>query len=276
LPAIEAGVNANAVQTITGNSKILYTDNDFLEAEACQSFTGCVTEIDGLLGQNMVISLDCTKLAALHLAISRRVIRLAISKLRSSQNSLANITAKHVQSVLELVHMQSGKEIHIPGMVVYKEYKNIVISVQKPLPRLGSYFLTLSYSTEIPEIGMTIALSKAPPNKLLPPNPKNPILHCTKTFEYDIVGGEIILRSRCAGDKIVLGGSKPFTKKLQDYFTDTKTPKHKRDMVPVLACGSDVLWVLDNKSPVNSKYVYRQLTNYKNPLWVSLWRDADD
>jgi tRNA(Ile)-lysidine synthase len=47
------------------------------------------------------------------------------------------------------------------------------------------------------------------------------------------------------------------SKKLQDYFVDEKIPRHRRDTVPILLSGNDVLWVVglrtDNRFlPVNA------------------------
>ena len=38
-----------------------------------------------------------------------------------------------------------------------------------------------------------------------------------------------------------LGGK---LKKLKDYFIDMKIPADKRDGIPLLACGSDIIWVI--------------------------------
>jgi len=96
-----------------------------------------------------------------------------------------------------------------------------------------------------------------------------------------MVKGPVFLRARRPGDRIVLGGAKPFTKKLQDYFTDKKIQKQRRDSIPIIACGSDVMWVLDEsvnesvneKSTASAKY-YSSDEN-KNLCWISFWRDIN-
>jgi tRNA(Ile)-lysidine synthase len=204
---------------------------------------------------------------------------MAIAHVRGGAH---NITAAHVQAVLSLLHRQSGKAMHIPGLVAYKEYGRIAIAVPAPPKAFGTYALSVPMAIDIPELQGTLTLSHTAPNKLQPPNAKNTIMGCTKVFEYGIVEEALFLRPRRPGDRILLSGAKPFTKKLQDYFTDAKIPKHQRDAIPVLACGSDVLWVLDKKGPTSEKYSPRgdgtpgQEKKYKNPLWVTLWRDADD
>jgi len=265
LPAIEAAVNPQVVQTIAKNAAWLRADEEYLENMTMQAFVDCAEEIV----QPNSISLKAEKLAALPLSISRRVIRVAIAHVKAG---LFNITISHIQAILDLLLMKSGKEVHLPGLIVYKAYSHIIISAPVPLIRFDTYRLSLPSTLDIPELGMTISLSQTEPDKFHPPDPKKSILHCTKAFEYGIVTEMLILRSRRPGDKIVMRGAKPFTKKLQDYFTDAKIPRHKRDTIPILACGSDVLWVLDEKGPTSAKYSPVE-GKYKNPFWVSLWSD---
>jgi tRNA(Ile)-lysidine synthase len=52
---------------------------------------------------------------------------------------------------------------------------------------------------------------------------------------------ELCIRTRKQGDVIALAHG---NKKLQDFFVDEKVPKINRDKWPILAKGSDVLWVL--------------------------------
>jgi len=270
LPAIASAVNPNAIQTIAKNAAWLRADEEYLESAAMQAFADCISEAS----ETAFVSVNAEKLATLPLAISRRVIRIAISHI---QAGLSNITTIHIQSILDLLPMKSGKEVHLPGLIAYKEYAHIVISVPVPSAKFGTYPLSVPSTQDIRELGMTITLSQTQPDKFHPSIAKKPILYCTNAFEYGIVIDKLILRPRRPGDKIIMKSAKPFTKKLQDYFSDTKTPRHKRDTIPVLACGSDILWVLDEKGPVSAKYAPGWgAEKYENPVWVSLWRDADD
>jgi len=51
---------------------------------------------------------------------------------------------------------------------------------------------------------------------------------------------DAVLRARMPGDRMALPGG---TRKLQDVLVDAKVPARKRDSVPVIAVGSDVLWL---------------------------------
>ena len=288
LPAMENAVNPQTVQTIAKNTAWLREEDSYLESLATEAFLECKESgCDHVSNPtcHMYVALNVQKLISLPLAISRRVIRIALHKCNNGSANQADYTSIHIQSLLNLAAMKSGKEIHLPGLIAYKEYSQIIIAPHAVQVKPMSYPLLIPSKTYIPELNITITLSQTPPEEfenstgpiLIPVefnNLKNHNLLCTKSFDYGKVDKTLILRTRMPGDKIIFSTTKSttFTKKLQDYFTDTKTPKHVRDTIPLLACGSEVLWVMDEKGPVSAKYSSKN----QNPFWVSLWRDADD
>ena len=63
-----------------------------------------------------------------------------------------------------------------------------------------------------------------------------------KWFDYDKITDVMELRTRRIGDYITLkGGGRKTVKSL---MIDEKIPAAKRDRIPLLAIGSDVLWVV--------------------------------
>jgi len=271
LPSIEAATGIDAIQTIAKNIVQLRRDAEYLDVIAHEAFLDCiVTPME-----SQCTALDAEKLAALHPAISTRVIRRAIP-------NLTNITSIHTNAILSLATKKSGSAIHIPGIVARKEYSNIILIPSLSTDAAVPHFAPIPLS--IPSIhninGQTISLTKIPPDKFLPPDLKKPKLLCTKSFDYGMVIGTISLRTRKPGDKIILHNTrtlgdssmpKTFTKKLQDYFTDKKTPKHKRDSISVLACGSDILWIMDENNLTSTKYSPQTGCDL---FWVSIWSDT--
>lgn len=146
--------------------------------------------------------------------------------------------------------------------------------------------LTIPGKTSIAGIGWTIIAALQPARKLAcacvsykplsygMKNYKKLNLVCTKSFDYDKVMREIVFRTRNPGDKIIMQGATPFTKKLQDYFSDKKVEKHKRDAIPVLAIDSDILWILDDKKPISAKYAVSQDTKNVLYLYIIAERNA--
>jgi len=250
LPAMETAINPKAVRTIATNTTWLRAEEEYIEEIAQETLIACTVK---------EIGLSIPKLENLHPAIARRVIRLFIAQYRQ----LSDITVKHVQAVLDLTRAKTGKEAHIPGLIARREYACLTLTIPTEATSFGEYKLT--DAVFIPPLGKTISLTHTTPNK-------KPL--CTKIFDYDMVKEPLVLRTRHSGDKITLGGNLPFTKKLQNYFIDEKIPKAKRDSIPIIASGSDVLWIMDSKNTVSSKYSPHQ--DSKNLCWVNIWSDTDD
>ncbi|MCL2217689.1 MAG: tRNA lysidine(34) synthetase TilS [Defluviitaleaceae bacterium] len=283
IPMLQAHANSNVAVTIARNAAWLKADEDFLEATAKK----ILDDLD-----KGFLSLDSTGLVELPEAISRRVIRLAIAQAKGAgaglhsggsilagHRHLADISSAHVMAVLSLAKGHSGREVHIPGLVVKKEYSKLnFAAAKKASPSAESaakgcgfcHLLKPDSSIYIPEIGKTLTLTSVPPDFAHPPDSKMPILYCTKAFKYDMVDmNNSYIRTRRPGDSIVLGNATHrFTKKLQDYFTDAKIPASLRDSVPLLASGSDILWIIDIDR-VSEKY--KPGTNPGELIWVTVW-----
>jgi tRNA(Ile)-lysidine synthase len=60
------------------------------------------------------------------------------------------------------------------------------------------------------------------------------------------------LRSRLHGDSIAL--AKSGRKKIKDEFIDRKIPKPVRETIPLLALGSDILWIMDSHGRTSGAY----------------------
>ena len=313
LPAIEAALNTNAVQTIANNTTWLRADEDLLNDMAQQAYENCCQNpFPQESGFAVFLPTGCSEtakqspsveskracthvsyrpiswqikdLAAMPVPIARRVIRHTISQI--SPTKLSNITSLHIQSIIDLLQKKTGAEVNLPGLCAYKTSTHIVLAQPDSIKKFGCYPLKLNHPQYIPELDMTISVTLT-----IPSPDKNQILHCTKSFDYGKVEGTLILRARQPGDTIYLG----FTKKIQNYFTDKKIPKQERDSIPILACGSDVLWVMDKHHPTSTKYRPAQearsrfvqanamafcrqttlLEHDNNICWVSLWRNAD-
>jgi tRNA(Ile)-lysidine synthase len=191
------------------------------------------------------ISCAIKNLNETHPAIKKRVIRVAIERARGD---LRDVTSAHIAAVLELTQAQSGREIHLPGVVVSKEYDKIIFR------RSGA-----TNKTTIENFRLKISDS--------PPNFEE--TRCTKAFSYDKITEKIVLRTRRDGDKISFrrGDGSFFSKKLQDFFTDKKIPKSERENIPLVAHGSDILWIAAEKNYFNAKF---EATDDEKKIFVTI------
>jgi len=259
LPLIEKSVNPQVKAIIARNAAWLRDDDEFLENIAMEAQKNC-------LNKNKI---DIEKLSALPPAISRRVIRQAIA----AAHNLQNIASSHIQAVIDLAHGETGKEIHIPGLVIKKEYSHLILQKNTPKPKGYCYEIKLNTPLHIPETNKIFTLTKTKPEETNPPGSKMPILYCTKAFECDIVTGLLKLRTRQKGDKIALKG---FSQKLQDYFVNTKTPRHERDTIPLVTINNDIICILDPKGRTSTRYFVKNQN--QEPIsekiyWATLWSD---
>jgi len=263
MQVIEQMVNPNAKAIIARNAEMLRDDEDFLARLSMEAYDDCATQ-----NAENQICLDAKKLTHLPESLGRRVVRMAIST-ALNKAYLPDISAKHVQAVLELARGHTGKVVHLPGIVVRNEYAKLIISDAEKIDHPHGFIYPIEVDTPlyISETGKIITLSQSPPQENSPPSLQNPILHCTKTFECDMVTGACLIRTRCPGDRIILEG---FSKKLQDYFTDAKIPKNARDLIPLLVIDSAIACILDKKGRVSANF-----KSGKQKYWLTLWSDDE-
>jgi len=247
IPLLTSQINPNAPATIARNAMHLRTDLDFLDESSKEAYTQVAN----------ANTLDISKLKNLHPALSQRVVRHAIAEARGSNT---DISATHVTAVLDLAFWSFGERIHIPGLVVKKEYNTLIFTVSDEQPAGFCYPLQPESSIYIPEINKTVTVSLAPPD----------VNHyCTKAFNYDMVDTtNSYIRTRQPGDRITLSNkSRKFTKKLQDYFTDAKIPASQRSKIPLIAVGNEIIWIMDKQNRINAKYT----ENTGKLIWITLW-----
>ena len=245
LPQLQEATNPQAIANIAASAQLLAQDRQYLDQLAEKAYmTSCAGD------SNYHID----KLIALPAPILSRVVRKIIGT--------HNITQKHIQAVINLIHGKTGKEINLPGLTLRKEYQHLVCPSTAPAESIRQTD-TNSYFVPSQRLNITIA------EKNITKSTKNRQILCAKAFKCDNIK-DITIRYRKPGDKIRFAN---FSKKLQDYFTDNKTPQYLRDKIPVVAIGSDILWILDEKSPTAHM---PEVSKIQNPVWVILWRDLDE
>ncbi|MCL1884366.1 MAG: tRNA lysidine(34) synthetase TilS [Defluviitaleaceae bacterium] len=233
LPMMEREVSPNARKAMVKNSALLRMDEEYMDGVAREAF-----EKNVIRGERMGIRLN--PLLELHPAIVGRVFRIAVSEVLGG--ATVDIYAGHIADVLRLAaEGHSGREIHLPRVIVSKEYDVLFFLADRGCAGF-SYTLPFNSCIYIPEIKKTVLVSDEQ-------------IACTKVFSCDKIKEPLLLRTRLPGDKLSFkdGSGRVFTKKLQDYFTDEKIPKGERDRMPLLAHGSDILWVTGTDR-TNAKY----------------------
>lgn len=91
---------------------------------------------------------------------------------------------------------------------------------------------------------------------------------CTKWFDYDKIKQSLKIRTRQTGDYLSIADreGKLIHQSLKDYMISHKIPRQERDIIPVLADGQHVMWLVGYRI---SEY-YKISENTKHILQVQL------
>jgi len=195
-------------------------------------------------------------------AVKRRILRYLISE----YFILKDIEFKHIEDIIKLAEKnRTGKAIDIKNhLCVRMEYGEIVIEKKKGnVRRNGIVPLNMENSTVFMHGGVQFHCEAAWPHEvdMLRKAPNE------EYFDYDKFPKDAVVRFRCDGDVIhplnFIG-----RKKLKSYLSDKKIPVGKRDFIPLVADGKNILWVTgygisdDAKIDENTRKVLK--ITYKN------------
>ncbi|MBI4733665.1 MAG: tRNA lysidine(34) synthetase TilS [Rubrobacteridae bacterium] len=189
------------------------------------------------------------------LAVRRRLIRRGIAEVKSD---LRGIEFAHIEKVMDgLANQPAHVSVDMPGgIVVFSEYEQLIITKRDRIAEpfsgqaINERLLKVPGMTVIDEIGAEITAEFIDP-AILKFEKNGMIAH----LDADKIEGRLIVRSRRPGDSFRPFGSEG-EKKLQDYFVDVKLARRKRDRVPVITMGEDIVWVagyrMDNRFRVTA------------------------
>ena len=155
--------------------------------------------------------------------------------------SLANITEEHLEKLLELFEMQTGKEIHLPYRIgAERTYEGIRMFFREERVSLKPVEITGEGTYVFGGLTFQVSVEPWDERKIFP------IKNYTKCFDYDKITGKVFLRTRESGDYLEINKNHG-RKSLQDYLVNEKVPKDERDRVVLFGCGSHILWVVGRR-----------------------------
>ena len=139
-----------------------------------------------------------------------------------------DITREHLQQIISLGDMESGKCVDLPyEMVAERVYDRIVIR-KKDADSEEERSVVGKIETEVFNYDDDISISKK---------------EYTKMIDYDKIKNALCLRLPQPDDYIVIS-SEGGRKKLSRYFTGEKVERSKRGSVPVVADGDEIVWIV--------------------------------
>lgn len=259
MPYIRENYNPNIVDTLWRTSEIAAIDSEFLDQYAEKAYNKMVKK-----KKEYSIVLDGNLFKDQHVSIQQRILRNCILHIN---HDLQGFTKTHITSILNLfVEGATGKKIDISNHIEARtNYEELVITKkQASINKAFSYKLKLEGNTYIKELGFKIKTQIISVDKI-DINIKDRFI---KYFDYDKLQGELLVRNRKAGDRFVPLGMKG-NKKIKDYFIDEKISKEKRDEIPLITDGKEIMWIAGYR--ISDLYKVTRAT--KNVLKIKLIED---
>ena len=257
IPYISKKLDTDFVESICSMSEILREDNDFLQQAAYDAYKQCIT-----LESRERVNLDVKKLISFHPALLARVIRHAIKHVKGDLKGIESI---HVKSVKELaINGRTGAQIHLPeNLRAEKSYNTLSIYCRDDQEVCSDFEAELKIPGKVcfDEEGFSITASLEETAGNSARYSKVPNSSYEQFFDYDKLKGGIYIRNRKNGDIFKPYGAKG-SKKLKEYFIDNKIPRHLRDRIPLIAQGSNIVWIIGYK--ISDKFKVTE--NTKNVL----------
>lgn len=240
IPQMEA-INSNAIKHICDIADEAGRNYEFVHDKA----VGCMAEYGKYDDAEKGVILDIDKIAKKDRVLLEYMVREAIIKTAGKQKDIGR---KHIMSVVDLMYRETGKAVYLPyGIVARKSYGRLIIS--------RGVVDNIKYDIEISEPGTYDVPGHGSLNVSLLKKDNVAVVSkkiYTKMVDYGKIHGKFCIRTPKAGDYIIIDGMGN-SKTLSRVFIDSKIDRTLRDTWPVVACGSEIIWVIGLRYNVNYK-----------------------
>lgn len=255
IPYIKKNLNPSIISSLGRQSELYREEDEFLKEHTKELFDRCTQMNSGR------VYVELEAFMKEHTYMQKRIMLLGVEKLIGRKD----ITMKHIASLVELASLQVGREIHLPcGLVARREYHQVVLvkdaknlernknreikdingqgkEGRENLDESVKYCVNITEGKiEIDEVGIELEVRKIPVKRI---NQNNENIY-TKYIDYGKIKNGLQIRTRQASDHIKL---KSGSKKLKKLFTDDKISRTKRDTIPLIADGDEIVWVVGNR-----------------------------
>ena len=234
IPLLEQSYNPNLQNGLVQMAKLLRAESDYLETATSEAFEACRLKD----GSPDAIVLDRLRFRQHHLALQRRILRLAIREL---SDGVGESYFSHVESMLKLIEGESpNTELNLPNDLQFRRtYEQLRLQKSATSSTDGfAYELKVPGHTEFPLLNARMVASIATRCSGDLPDGK-----FAAVFDYDHIQSTLTLRNRRAGDRFQPFGMQG-NKKIKDFLIDTKVPRQERERIPLLVSQDEILWVV--------------------------------
>ncbi len=265
-PEIRRLFGINPVNQLFRLSNLVGEDRDLLDQVSKSSYDAVV------LSDEDNVELSAAGLRSLSNAIAKRIIRLAWERINSSRKNLESV---HVDQIITLCqNNRTGKKVKLKnGIEVLLSYDRLIFTkAGKKYDKPYLYSVNTDGFTEVKELNATLEAKVLSGNEILHLGDFSTVNESSlvQFFDLDKLNGEIVVRSRLDGDRI-----RPYKsngqKKLKKFFIDQKVPVEKRNIIPLVALGNRIAWIVGMRTSED----YRARKDTQKILMLS-WSNLKD
>ncbi|MDE0427227.1 MAG: tRNA lysidine(34) synthetase TilS [Candidatus Poribacteria bacterium] len=253
IPLLENNYNPNIRTGLTRTADVLGAESEYLNTIALAAFEACrISDTDKAAVPNSIV-LNRTKFREYHIALQRRVLRQSVAEMLGDMNDLYFV---HYEAMLNLIEGNvPNTAVALPNSLRFRRvYQHLVFErgTSAELSLIGESN-SFTHSLVVPGKTLIMALKAeitaevgevSSHETLTPSDGKfEAIFDYEKLKETFAEVSPFIVRNRQRGDRFQPYGMQG-TKKVKDFFIDAKVPRYKRDSIPLLVCGDQVLWLI--------------------------------
>lgn len=242
VPYIDNLFKTDIVNSINRMAGLVKDDSSFIEQQMDKVYNEINIEI-----KNNEATLNLTEIRGYHIAVVRRVVRNLIKAVRGNLRGIENI---HVDSVTDLVENgRTGAVLHLPGgLRVLKSYETLKIYLceKESCVRDFDKRVVMPGTTCIDEINSSVEAIVIDSPEGVKDYIKTKGDSLVQFFDYDRLKDGINIRYRRDGDVFKPLGSTG-TKKLKEFFIDSKVPRDFRDRIPLISKDKEIVWIIGYK-----------------------------
>lgn len=257
IPYLEQEVNAATVSHMSDEMEQLREIWEYLQGQVESAFEACVCR----QGESYIVSEEA------FLKVPGALRPLVLKEvLRRISGMEKDIQSAHLKSLHELMGKQVGRRLDLPyGMEARRTYQGILACKKKPAStnELCAKLCFENASVQEVELQNGRILCR------LLENVKE-AQRClqksgTKCFDYDIIKGNVCIRTRRPGDYITIHPDGR-SQKLKSFFINEKIPQEERDKILLVADGNHILWIVGFRT----NPVYQVSENTKRVLEIQM------
>lgn len=248
IPQLEM-INSRAVAHICGLSEKLSQITEWLEAECVSIYD------DNVTAEENTLKIKAQILREVNHVLASELIRKMIGNI---SKSMKDVEERHIESVIALSNMESGRQIDLPyGIRAIREYNYIRIEKNKEEISYENK-VTYNFSKSDMEKGVFVEINKVylPESGVYSDTIKLEINSTkedvdieknvyTNYADCDIIEDSLSIRRPEKSDYFLFDGNNK--KMLSRYMIDSKIPRRFRDKLLVAACGNHVYMVIGGR-----------------------------